>query len=358
MKAPALLEFPDEQILAAFAAIMLGSSPLDPPPDATAIAAMASRLAEPRPARRPGDVEGTRAFRSVYSLAREQDHPPKRDGYRADRSTATRAWIVLESAFDLRHRQRAAIALRYVFGLPNAHVARVLGLSQTRAAEVLRAATANVAKGAGGRVDVARHLRTIGGMVRTNGRPSHDGETVGEARSVVKLLLSPVADAAATRGRTSGLVAPPIPRPVYRVRDPEGETPRLSALVPEPAAPARPKRRTGLLVAACLAALAFLATFTPGALLRPSGRVPLATVPVAPIVQEATTQVLDAPAPVFAYRVRPGDTLWSIAGTVLGDAGRWPEVWRSNAGRLMSEGVRFVDPNLIQPGWRLRVPQR
>ncbi len=357
MKHPALLEIPDESILAAFAAMMLGSSPLDPPPDATAIAAMASRLAAPRPARRPGDIEGTRAFRSVYALAREQGASHRHGGYRADRSFATRAWIVLESALDLRHRQRAAVALRYVFAFSTAGVARVLGLSHARAAEVLRAATANVAKGAGGRIDVARHLRSIGAMVRANARRNEERPDA-DARSVVKLLLSPVAEAAAARGRPGPHETSWIPRPVYRVREADAPAPRLAALLPAAGVPARPKRRPGLLPAACLAALAFLAALTPNVLLRPPGRVPLATVPVAPAIQEVTAQAFDAPAVPSAYRVRPGDSLWSIAGTVLGDAGRWREVWRFNAGRVMSGGVRFVDPNLIQPGWRLRLPER
>ncbi|MGH2727672.1 MAG: LysM peptidoglycan-binding domain-containing protein, partial [Actinomycetota bacterium] len=81
-------------------------------------------------------------------------------------------------------------------------------------------------------------------------------------------------------------------------------------------------------------------------------------VPVAPLIHEAPREVLEAAAPILAYRVRPGDSLWSIAGTHLGDASRWREIWRSNAGRLMGDGARFVDPNLIQPGWSLRLPER
>ena len=98
MKDPALLEIPEEHVLAAFAAMMLGSSPLDPPPEAAATAAMAARLSEPRRARRPGDVEGTRAFRSVYALARESAERRRRNGSHADRRGrrgATKASLVL-----------------------------------------------------------------------------------------------------------------------------------------------------------------------------------------------------------------------------------------------------------------------
>jgi nucleoid-associated protein YgaU len=56
------------------------------------------------------------------------------------------------------------------------------------------------------------------------------------------------------------------------------------------------------------------------------------------------------------YRVRAGDTLWSIAGRALGRASRWSELWRANAGKKMSDGSRFVNANLIQPGWILTIP--
>jgi hypothetical protein len=47
------------------------------------------------------------------------------------------------------------------------------------------------------------------------------------------------------------------------------------------------------------------------------------------------------------YEVRPGDTLWSIAGRFLRDPWRWPEVWDANA--------EVGDPNRIFPGERLRL---
>lgn len=355
MKDPALLQIPDEHVLAAFAAMMLGFPPLDPPTEADAIAAMATRLAEPRPARRPGDVEGTRAFRSVYALARER---ASKNGHHADRATATKAWTVLAATLELRHRQRAALALRYVFGIPTAGVARVLGLSQNRTAEVIRCGSANVSKAAGGRVDVARHLRAIGTMFRSNGSraavPNGSAEP-REPRSVVKLLLSSVAEAPAARGRVTTPAAAAQARPVYHVRDGLRPASRPPAV---PRISERKPRRAGLLLAACVAALAFLGAFAPVALLRPSARLPLAAIPIAPAVQEAVQSAPAGPAPAIGYRVREGDTLWSIAGAVLGDAGRWPDVWRSNAGRLMGDGSRFLDPDLIQPGWRLRLPPR
>jgi len=75
--------------------------------------------------------------------------------------------------------------------------------------------------------------------------------------------------------------------------------------------------------------------------------------------------VLDVPLPGYnvwtvgghvLYRVRPDDSLWRIAESLLGDGFRWTEIWELNQGRVMSDGRRFTDPDLIQPGWILELP--
>ena len=352
MKDPALLDLSDDRILAAFAALMLGTSPLEPSADAFEIAAMASRLAEPRPSR-PGDVETTRAFRSVYMLAR--DHAPEASP-RPGRNPVLR-WAVLDEVLRLRHRQRAALTLRYVLALPPAAVARVLGVSKARAREIAEAGAVRVHRAFGRRVDIGRHLRSVGAMLGG----AHSAEPAvapKEPRPVFRLLLSNVAEQPASRDRSPGPVASLRPRPIYNVRRP----------VPLGAAPAVPRveravarpRRVALAVAACIAALMFLGAFVPAAMVTPSARLPLAAVPVAPAVQEVRDVVAppSAPSAGFAVVVRPGDTLWSIAGRVLGSEARWGELWRANAGRLMADGVRFLDPDLILPGWKLRLPAR
>jgi LysM repeat protein len=65
----------------------------------------------------------------------------------------------------------------------------------------------------------------------------------------------------------------------------------------------------------------------------------------APTVR-ALELVEDAPE---VYEVRPGDTLWSIAGRYLRDPWLWPEIWQAND----DPG----DPDLIYPGERLRLVQ-
>ncbi len=57
------------------------------------------------------------------------------------------------------------------------------------------------------------------------------------------------------------------------------------------------------------------------------------------------------------YTVRPGDTLRSIAASLLGDEARWPELFNPNKGVAVTErGQVLANPDLIWPGLRLRLP--
>lgn len=50
------------------------------------------------------------------------------------------------------------------------------------------------------------------------------------------------------------------------------------------------------------------------------------------------------------------DSLSRIAERVLGDARRWPEIYRLNVDRPVGERAVLTNPNLLQPGWVLRLP--
>ena len=80
-----------------------------------------------------------------------------------------------------------------------------------------------------------------------------------------------------------------------------------------------------------------------------------------PVVATAGYQVAprSAPAPGgSSVVVRPGQNLASIAQTRLGAADRWPAIWDLNRGADEPGGEHFADPDLIQPGWTLRLPEQ
>ncbi|MFC1411737.1 LysM peptidoglycan-binding domain-containing protein [Streptacidiphilus sp. N1-12] len=55
--------------------------------------------------------------------------------------------------------------------------------------------------------------------------------------------------------------------------------------------------------------------------------------------------------------VRPGDTLSALAQEELGNGAKWPELFAANKGVRAPDGVRLEDPDLIEPGMVLTVPQ-
>jgi len=65
-------------------------------------------------------------------------------------------------------------------------------------------------------------------------------------------------------------------------------------------------------------------------------------------------QVKDAPA--HQYGVQSGDTLSEIAQEQLGDADRWPEIYRASTGITQPGGVQLTDPDVIDVGWELNIP--
>lgn len=51
------------------------------------------------------------------------------------------------------------------------------------------------------------------------------------------------------------------------------------------------------------------------------------------------------------YVVQPGDTLWEIAESHLGDGARYPEVYEASTDIAQPGGARLIDPDHIEPGW-------
>lgn len=81
---------------------------------------------------------------------------------------------------------------------------------------------------------------------------------------------------------------------------------------------------------------------------------PSPTPPAATIVAREPPPAAEAEAPVVL--VRPGDTPWSIAEAHLGDGMAWRTLWDLNRDRPQPDGRTWRDPQLIRPGWQLRLP--
>jgi LysM domain len=80
---------------------------------------------------------------------------------------------------------------------------------------------------------------------------------------------------------------------------------------------------------------------------------------VSPAPQTVPSTAVRVPATTPAsYVVRPGDSLWSIAASRLGDGDDWPAIATLNLGRTMVDGLQFVDPNRIHAGWTLEMPDQ
>lgn len=57
------------------------------------------------------------------------------------------------------------------------------------------------------------------------------------------------------------------------------------------------------------------------------------------------------------YKVRPGDTLWSIASRQLSDPLRWVDIARLNYARPQPDGGALTSSHWVQPGWVLVMPE-
>ncbi|MBO4269084.1 LysM peptidoglycan-binding domain-containing protein [Microbispora triticiradicis] len=58
------------------------------------------------------------------------------------------------------------------------------------------------------------------------------------------------------------------------------------------------------------------------------------------------------------HTVRPGESLWEIAEQHLGDGKRYKEIFRLNRDRPQPDGARLTDPDVLESGWHLVLPER
>jgi two-component SAPR family response regulator len=87
-------------------------------------------------------------------------------------------------------------------------------------------------------------------------------------------------------------------------------------------------------------------------------------VPAQIVALDSSTATPSPPSPALAAETVPkthtvvrGDNLWRIAEHYLDDGFRWVDIWKLNMQQPMVDGGRFVDPDLIYPGWVIQLPQ-
>lgn len=90
-----------------------------------------------------------------------------------------------------------------------------------------------------------------------------------------------------------------------------------------------------------------------------AGRVFNASAPLVPgmrLILPAGASLADESELPQTVVVGSGDTLWGLAEEHLEDGRQWSKLWRENRGHTFEDGREFEDPDLIQPGWELRLP--
>jgi nucleoid-associated protein YgaU len=293
------------------------------------------------------------ALQLIYRALREQASAvPHRDI-----TTGSRSMRALASLSLLRQRQRALLIFTSILSLNVADAAAIVGIGHAEARRLMGNAERTLAKALGGPWDLKQALRGAAReMAKASQQEAAPPVPPRIPRPVVRLLLAdPPARA-------------PAP-PVFTMADPstidallamaEAEPPDfIPAVPPKPPIPipAETVRRARMLPRA--AAVVIAATVMVLAALIPmgSGGAPRRVV-VAPVVKavHVAPQTVHAAAKPVVVQIKAGDTLWAIAGQRLGDPRRWTQIWHANRGRRMAGGERFTDPNLIRPGWVLRL---
>lgn len=69
-----------------------------------------------------------------------------------------------------------------------------------------------------------------------------------------------------------------------------------------------------------------------------------------------TAPTPNSPASSASVTVEDGDTLWDIAAEELDDGHRFVDILDINLGRPQPDGAALTDPNVIEPGWVLKLP--
>ena len=347
-------------LLHLFAATLL-CRPLEPPePDVDALV-------------RSADLEASRMAEGGRIELAQRDHTAFRLVYRALRDRAARVrpgeivseprWMRAVSALSwLRHRQRAALILDAMTPLTVADIAEVTNVSEHEAERIIGTAVASVARALGRPTDVRRDLEQAAKHLSSSDEvvPIEPAEPA-LPRRVVRLLL----DAPPAKAPEPPTFAPDMTPVDALLARSEAEPPDITFASPTPPKPPVPvpatmRRRNPKIARDGLVALVALVVVVFALLPMSSRAVRPSIHPSSPVVNAVTPQThAVTPTKVLSatvVRIHRGDTLWAIAERTLRDPMRWREIWRLNRGKVMRTGQRFIDPNLIRPGWVLKIP--
>ncbi|MGZ4205951.1 MAG: hypothetical protein ACXVES_11785 [Actinomycetota bacterium] len=276
-------------------------------------------------------------------------------------------WMrALDGLSRLRHRQRALLILDAMTPLSAADAAEATGVAASAVEGMIATAVATMARALGGPADVRRDLRLAAKNLAVTDQPTRQRNSSTRApRSVVRRLLAPQMSVPRPPAFTIEASAVEALLALSEA-EPRDIVPADAALPsptpPKPPAPVPAQRASRLwLPRASVVALSALVLVLAALLPQVSRAVRRPEAPKAPAVHAVTVAPRAAartpsPVPPPSVRVRRGDTLWAIAGRVLGDPRRWPELWRLNHGARMPGGRRFTEPSLIMPGWVLLLP--
>lgn len=202
-----------------FAAALLGRTPDDLPLGVRALigwsaAEVQRHIAYGRAS--PTDSELALGLRLLYQMLKAEAA--------ATRVAAGDTQPVLAAIMRLRHRQRAALLLKYGVGVKDAQAARALGVRPSEYPRIIAGAKTALTKAMARPVDVARALRKAGREPPAPTLPTVEAvpdNVTALPRAVMRTLLGPVPESAPA--------TPPL-----RVTEPVAETAPTPEIVPLP----------------------------------------------------------------------------------------------------------------------------
>ena len=353
-------EAPYPTLLELFAAVLTGRAREHTLDGLTETVSKARSAARAATSRIPLGREETLALRLIYKETRATRDP----------SNAVVRGDAMSALQQIPRRQRATVLLSVAFDLPPDEVAVVIGVRPTAVEAILGAGLASLSRVQDTGIDAVRVLRMQARALVAQREADAESRPARLPRAVIRTLVAPALNESDTEttptvdatSNADGAHGTKL-SPVEVLLAPSPSQPLAPSRSQPEATPASRKRRmpAGEMLRK-LALVAAIFAVVVAVLLPASARDKAA--PAAPPQQPSATttqRVAARPAATATTQivvVRRGDSLWRIAERRLGNPLRWGEIWRLNRGLEMTQGRRFERPDLIHPGWRLKLPKR